>query len=64
MRLVEINDRTVNPPMKWYINPKQICCIHKHRITVKGKECVHYTVKLCSGDEFIVSEEDCIRLIK
>ena len=64
MKLIEISDKTMMPPMKWLVNPKQICCIHETKVVIKGTEFTNYSIKLSNDSTFIVSEEDFLKLVK
>lgn len=47
-----------------YRREGQYICVHETRATLKGTEFINYTIKLSNGNEFIVSKEDYIKLVK
>lgn len=62
--MVEINDTTVFPNVKWFINPKQICSVREIKTEIEDMKCINYKIVLTNGSRFLVSKEDFEKLTK
>lgn len=64
VKLVEINDTTVFPNVKWFINPKQICSVREIKTEIEDMKSINYKIVLTNGSRFLVTKEDFEKLTK